>query len=301
MNAEQFEQTLRQFLRREPFQPFVVELIDGRVIPIEDPKVVIGGGAAAFLTPDALVEFVCEDVQAIRPVVKKLVRWFRSLDLALLLTVLCVLAGVWVFIAVAYGVREGSTKPLDEGLLRALRNADDPKKPLGPAWLAEAGRDLTALGGVADLCLMTSAVAGYLLISRKYGALSLLLVATLGGLLLSTVLKDLFDRPRPAVVPHLSYVNSASFPSGHSMLSAVIYLTLGSLLARLVVQRRLKAYFLGVALLLCFLVGVSRVYLGVHYPTDVLAGWSAGLAWALLCGLVARWLQQRGMVERGAS
>jgi undecaprenyl-diphosphatase len=118
--------------------------------------------------------------------------------------------------------------------------------------------------------------------------------------LLSTVLKDLFGRPRPTVVPHLFYVSSASFPSGHSMLSAVVYLTLGSLLARLVEQRRLKVYFLSVALLLSFLVGVSRVYMGVHYPTDVLAGWSAGLAWGLLCDLVARWLQQHGAVEKTA-
>jgi undecaprenyl-diphosphatase len=219
----------------------------------------------------------------------------------MLLTLLGILGGVWVFIAVAYGVRTGSAKQLDERLLRALRNPHDLKEPLGPPWLAEVGRDLTALGGVAALCLVTAAVAGYLLICHKYRALALLLVATLSGLLVSTVLKDVFHRPRPTVVPHLSYVSSASFPSGHSLVSAVVYLTLGSLLARLVEQRRLKVYFLGVALLLTLLVGASRVYMGLHYPTDVLAGWSAGLVWALVCGLLARWLQQRGMVEKTAT
>jgi undecaprenyl-diphosphatase len=119
----------------------------------------------------------------------------------------------------------------------------------------------------------------------------------LGGLILSHLLKNLFDRSRPEVVPYLSHPMTSSFPSGHSMLSAVVYLTLGSLLARLVRKRRLKLYFLTVALLLTFLVGASRVYVGVHWPTDVLAGWCGGLVWALLCSLAARRLQQRRAVE----
>jgi undecaprenyl-diphosphatase len=169
---------------------------------------------------------------------------------------------------------------------------------LGPAWLEEVARDLTAIGGIAALSLVTAAVSGYLLICRKYAALALLLAATLGGLLLSTLLKDEFDRPRPAVVPHQSLVMTSSFPSGHSLNSAVVYLTLGAMLAGLSRELRLKLYFFSVALLLTFLVGVSRVYMGVHYPTDVLAGWCAGLAWALLCGLVARRLRRGGLVER---
>jgi undecaprenyl-diphosphatase len=114
----------------------------------------------------------------------------------------------------------------------------------------------------------------------------------------TTVLKNWFDRPRPTVVPHLSIVSTSSFPSGHSTLAATIYLTLGALLGRFVRERRLRAYFLIVALVLSLLVGVSRVYMGVHYPTDVFAGWTAGLAWALICRLVARALQQRGAVEQ---
>jgi undecaprenyl-diphosphatase len=218
--------------------------------------------------------------------------------MAVLLIVLAILLGACGFIAVAIGVKAGVTRNIDEMLLRAPRDAGDPARTLGPAWLEEVARDLTAIGGIAALSLVTAAVSGYLLICRKYGALALLLAATSGGLLLSTLLKDRFDRPRPAVVPHKSLVMTSSFPSGHSLNSAVVYLTLGSLLAGLSRERRLKLYFFSVALLLTLLVGVSRVFMGVHYPTDVLAGWCAGLAWALLCGLVARRLRRRGLVER---
>src|SRR3954470_7238136 len=134
---------------------------------------------------------------------------------------------------------------------------------------------------------------------RKYHAMWLVLIASFGGLLLSTGLKSLVDRPRPQLVPHLSQVYTSSFPSGHSMMSAIVYLTLGSLLARLVPSRPVKVYCMFVAMGLTFLVGISRVYMGVHYPTDVLAGWTAGLVWALLVWLAARALQRRGTVEKG--
>ena len=164
--------------------------------------------------------------------------------------------------------------------------------------MAEAGRDLTALGGVAALLLVTVAVAGYLFLDRKFAAMGFMLAAVAGGLALSSLLKALFARPRPQVVPYLSQVYTTSFPSGHSMMSAVVYLTLGAVLARMVGRRPLRFYFLAIALLVTGLVGCSRVYLGVHYPTDVLAGWTAGLVWATLCWLLARALQRRGTIER---
>jgi undecaprenyl-diphosphatase len=220
-------------------------------------------------------------------------------EAALLLAVLAIVAGTWAFIEVTEAVVEGDTRAFDEWAVQALRRSDDPSVPIGPPWLQEAGRDFTALGGVAVLTVMTLAVAGYLLLRRAYGSVVLLLAATVGGAALSTALKAVIGRPRPGIVPQLSIVASPSFPSGHSMLSAVVYLTLGTLLARLEPTWRRKAYFLGMALFLSFLVGVSRIYLGVHYPTDVLAGWSAGLVWAMVCWVVARALQRRGTVETG--
>jgi undecaprenyl-diphosphatase len=146
---------------------------------------------------------------------------------------------------------------------------------------------------------VTLAVIGFLLIDGKRHAALLVLVSIGGGTLLSSGLKGLFDRPRPDLVPHGVEVYTMSFPSGHATLSAVTYLTLGALLARVQPRRRVKAYLLSVAVLLAVLIGASRVYLGVHWPTDVLAGWCVGAAWAMLCWTVATWLQRRGEVEGG--
>jgi len=204
---------------------------------------------------------------------------------------------LWLFISIAGEVREGETADWDRRLLLALRSAADPAVPWGPPWVQEMARDFTALGGVAVLSLMTFAVIGYLLLARKRYAAVAVFVAVAGGLVLSTLLKLGFDRPRPDLVPHGSFVYTTSFPSGHSMMAAVTYLTLGALLARVEGSIRIKIYLLSVAVVLTVLVGVSRVYLGVHWPTDVAAGWTVGAAWALLCSLVMRRLQRRGKVE----
>ena len=223
--------------------------------------------------------------------------WLGEHTNVVLVGVLLVVLGTWAFIALADEVKEGDTQHFDNWAIRALRRADAPEVPIGPPWLAEVARDMTALGGVAVMALVTGTVAGFLAIKRMRGAMWLVVGSTAGGLIISTALKHVYHRPRPQLVAHLSLVYTSSFPSGHSMLSAVVYLTLGAQLARFVHQRRLKLYLMGVALLLTFLVGVSRVFMGVHYPTDVLAGWAAGLTWSLACWLVARHLQRRGAVE----
>jgi undecaprenyl-diphosphatase len=224
--------------------------------------------------------------------------WLGSHGNLFIAAVLIVVAATWGFVELTGEVLEGDTQHFDDWAVRSLRRPDDPATPLGPRWLHEVGRDVTALGGVAVLSMVTLFVAGYLLMVRKFHAMWLVLAATFGGLLLSTGLKWVFSRDRPELVPHLSHVYTSSFPSGHAMLSAVVYLTLGSLLARLVPTRVVKVFFIGVAMLLTLLIGVSRVYMGVHYPTDVLAGWTGGLIWALIVWLVARSLQRSGTVEK---
>src|SRR5262249_44840901 len=153
----------------------------------------------------------------------------------------------WSFAAIAKVVSQGRTQDFDNWALRALRRADNPAMPIGPEWMHEIGRDLKALGGIAVLTLMIAAVAGYQLLRQSYGAMWLVIFATLGGLVMSSLLKGMFERERPAIVPHLSHVMTTSFPSGHSMLSAVVYLTLGALMGRFVQGAILKAYFLFVA------------------------------------------------------
>jgi undecaprenyl-diphosphatase len=231
---------------------------------------------------------------------RSVIKWLGGLDLILLVAVLAMVAGAWGFIVIADKVKGGKPLGIDDRLIRGLRNPADPKDPIGPEWVEDVVRDLTSLGSAAVLGLVTTVVVGFLLIRRTYHAMGLVLVATVGGLLLSLLLKEYFSRPRPDIVPRLAVVYTSSFPSGHSMLSAVIYLTLGALLARLVERPALKVYILTVAMLLALLVGFSRVYLGVHYPSDVLAGWSVGLSWAILCWLVARRLQHTGVVEKSA-
>ena len=221
-------------------------------------------------------------------ILNRIINWLGGHELAVLLALLAAVAGTLVFVEVADEVFEGDTQALDERILLALRDADDPSRPIGPVWMGEIGRDITALGGYSVLILVTICVIVWLWLDDNYPAMRFVIAAIVGGFLLSMVLKSVFDRPRPDIVPHLSEAYTSSFPSGHSMMSAIVYLTLGSLLARTVPRPELKFFFLAVPLLLSLLIGVSRVYMGVHYPSDVLGGWSAGLAWATFCWLVAR-------------
>ena len=213
-----------------------------------------------------------------------------------------VLAGaLWGFIWLAGEVLEGDTLAFDTRLLLLLRNSADRSDPLGPLWFEEMARDFTSLGSVGVLTLVTLAVVGFLVLARRRAAALTTVVCIGGGWLVTEALKHGFERPRPDLVPHGAVVFTSSFPSSHAAMSAVVYLTLGVLLARVQPGRSLKIFFISAAVFLTVLVGVSRVYLAVHWPSDVLAGWTAGGAWALACWLAIRWLQLRGQVERDTS
>lgn len=230
-----------------------------------------------------------------------LLRWLSQLgrhELPLLLAIVGLAGSTWAFLELAGEVLEGETLAFDKRLLLALRNPADLSDPLGPGWLEEMGRDFTALGGTGVLVLLGASVIGYLLLRGRHRTALFTAAALTSGWLLSSLLKLGFDRPRPDLVPHGSIVYTTSFPSGHSMMAAVTYLTLAIMLARVHPHYRLKAYLLLIAILLTVLVGISRVYLGVHWPSDVLAGWTAGAAWASLCWLAARALQRRGRIEK---
>jgi len=235
-----------------------------------------------------------------RPSSRHILRFFSSLgshELTVLFALGTLALGVWMFAAIADEVMEGDTQAVDRKLLLAMRRPSD-GSPLGPPWLQEAARDMTGLGGLTVLGLVTLLTAGYFRLDGKARMALFVCACVTSGVIATVVLKDVFHRARPELVPHSVYVSTLSFPSGHSMLSALTYLTLGALLARSHERKRIKLYFLLAAALLTFLVGVSRIYLGVHWPTDVLAGWTAGSVWAILCWLSARWLQSRHALER---
>lgn len=214
-----------------------------------------------------------------------------------LLVLLLALGAVWGFLALASEVAEGDTSAWDERLLLSLREPGDPADPIGGGVVEEALRDVTALGGATWLIFLAAAATGALALAGQGRSSLLLLGAVAGGQVLSHLAKGVFDRPRPALVSHEAYVQTASFPSGHSMMAAVTYLTLAVMLSRATRRRALKAYFFALAVTLTLAVGVSRVYLGVHWPTDVLAGWMIGAAWAMICALTADLLARRGAVE----
>ncbi|HYF34041.1 MAG TPA: phosphatase PAP2 family protein [Prosthecobacter sp.] len=203
---------------------------------------------------------------------------------ALLLVVAC---GLWGFIEIAEEVQGRETHDYDRMILLAMREKGDPADPLGPPWMEEMGRDVTALGGFTVLTGLTAAAIGFMVLVGRPRLALLTLVAVVGGMLVSGVLKEFFSRPRPDVVPHGMLVTSASFPSGHTTMAAVVYLTLGVLVARAFTKLKLRLYIIALSLIVALCVGISRVYLGVHWPTDVLAGWTLGGMWALVFGLIA--------------
>jgi undecaprenyl-diphosphatase len=227
------------------------------------------------------------------------IKHHHSLELCVFSVFLSFLICMWLFAAIADQVYAGAVRQFDISSLAALRHPDDPAIPLGPGWMIHAARDITALGGLTVLILVTLFTVGIFLQNGRMGTALLVSVANFGGMLAVFVLKLFFDRQRPDF-PHFVDVASLSFPSGHAMLSAVVYLTLGALIAESQPRRTLKIYFLSAAMGLTILIGLSRIYLGVHYPTDVLAGWTTGLGWALICLFCAVFLRYRGTLNPGA-
>ena len=216
----------------------------------------------------------------------------------ILIPIALIAAAAWAFIELLDEVSEGETRSIDEAILLSFRLPGDPTDPIGEPWFEEAMRDITALGSAPTLVIAVLAVIGFLALAKAWRPALFILVASGGGLIASSLLKYTIDRPRPDLVPHGNQIYPSSFPSGHSMMSAVVYFTLAALVTRLIERRRLKGYALGVAMILTLLIGVSRIYLGVHWPSDVMAGWAAGAVWALGCWLIARWIGLGGDTAR---
>jgi undecaprenyl-diphosphatase len=219
-------------------------------------------------------------------------------EIAAVAALLVAALGVLIFVEVADDMREADGQAFDQAVLAAVRPyADDPGRPWGPWWLHEAAGDLTSLGGISVLTLFALIALGFLFIMRKRLSALLLVVGLAGGVALSEGLKALFERERPPAAYQAVETLNASFPSGHALLSTVFYLTLGVMLTRAFPRRGLKAYVLGCAVVIALLIGLTRIYLGAHWASDVFAGWSVGAAWSMVLWLVAYAAERRQRVN----
>lgn len=232
-------------------------------------------------------------------VLRRAIRLART-EFAVLGALLVIAAGVATFLDLAGDMREGDGQSFDQAVLAAMRPNADPSDAWGPWWLEAAAGDLTSLGGVSVLGLLATVAVVFLVIQSKRLSAVLLVLGLVGGVWLSEGLKVVFQRERPPLAFQAVETINASFPSGHALLSAVFYLSLGVMLARAFPKRRLKAYVLGVAILITVLVGATRIYLGAHWATDVLAGWSVGAAWAMALWLAAHAIERRQRAHHAA-
>lgn len=219
-------------------------------------------------------------------------------EIVALTALFIVAAGIMTFVELADDMTEADGRAFDQTVLLAMRSGGS-TDGWGPPWLETAALDLTALGGIAVLGLFAVIVVLFLVLQRKRLSALLLVLGLAGGVALSEGLKAIFERDRPPEAFRAVETINASFPSGHALLSAVFYLSIGVMLTRAFPRRRFKAYVLGVALLLTLIVGLTRVYLAAHWATDVLAGWSIGAAWAMALWLVAYSVQRRQAVHTG--
>lgn len=218
-----------------------------------------------------------------------LARARRALCIPLLCGVLVVAVGdVPVIGASPGGASQAAPRSFDERVLLNFRDSDDLARPVGPDWLPNVVRDCTSLGSWIVLSTVTISFTVYFVLTRRYAYGAMLLTAVGSGLFIGKLIKNWVERPRPQLVPHGDVVSGESFPSNHALMSTIVYLLLAVLLQRDLPARRVRVLVFLVAALVPLVVGMTRVYLGVHWPTDVVAGWTIGLVWVGLFSVLAR-------------
>lgn len=223
---------------------------------------------------------------------------FARLEMGAVAVLLAGTLGLALFVTIAEGIVGGQQQRVDWAVLRWLRpNPALPSEPNGPWWLTEAAMDITALGGIAVLVIFAAMAVGFLLIRGKKLSALLTVVGLAGGVCLSEGLKAVFDRPRPPSEYQLVETLNASFPSGHALMATVFYLSVGVMLTRAFPMRQMRAYALFWAVVLVLLIGLTRIYLGAHWASDVIAGWGIGAFWAMLLWLFAYAIERRQKVR----
>jgi len=190
---------------------------------------------------------------------------------------------VFLFVSLASIVtlRPALLEPLDDAVFHWLRG----NVSTAPPWFPEAVRDVSSLGSLSILIGSSTIAAAYLLLTGQPRAAIYVAVAAAGGIALGMGLKTPFDRPRPDLLMQETRVFTQSFPSAHGAVSAAVLLALGGLIAGDRNTRGERIFIIGMTVAVIILIGLSRIYLGVHWPSDVLAGWALGTAWACACWL----------------
>lgn len=225
---------------------------------------------------------------------QRLIQKYFPGEISFLFIILGMVLSLFLFIVIADAVAAGEILSYDNQILLLFRNPENPSLPLGSERIQYIVRDITALGSSTLLIIITLFVVLYLALQKASRSIIYVLFAAIGGGVLVQILKHLFARQRPDIVSHLVSEISMSFPSGHSAMSAVVYLSLAVLISRIEKSYGTRIFLISAALIITLLVGLSRIYLGAHYPTDVLAGWMIGLFWALLCWFIASIIEKRG-------
>jgi undecaprenyl-diphosphatase len=225
--------------------------------------------------------------------------WLRARDLRLMATLVAIGVLALIFLRIGNEVSAGATDRIDRAILLAFRNS--PSDPIGSPVIEAAVMHISALGSGAVTTLVVIIATLFFALAGRWRYAIFMVACAAGTAICMSLLKGLYERPRPTVVTQLDPPGGLSFPSGHSMISAALYVTLGVLIARALPTRRLRVFAVATGAFLTMIIGLSRLYLGVHYPTDVLAGWTAGGAWALLCGVVINVLGRRGVADLPAS
>ena len=213
---------------------------------------------------------------------------------------LCALGALGFAIYIVDELIEGDAFKWDAAILLACRVPGHLDQTIGPRWMQTSAGDISALGGPTLIWLLGGAGLGFMFYIGKKAEAAWLLVSVVGASLINTAMKLMLHRPRPEVVPHLTYVSNDSFPSGHAMISAAVYLTLGIMLAETQKRAIARSYIVAFSGLLVILIGCSRVYLGVHWPSDVMAGWAFGGVWALAVFAANRVLHGSALKARQA-
>jgi undecaprenyl-diphosphatase len=199
-----------------------------------------------------------------------------------------VVAGLLIALGVA-GLLLASAHALDVRVLLAMRHPGDPAQLLGPRWLQDALRDFVGLGGTGVLAVFIAGGLGIQWLAGRRRDAGWFLGGVLGAFAIGSVLKHVVARPRPELVPHAAYTFTASFPSGNTLMATVVWLLLALALANAIGKCGVRVLAVAGALLIAVLVGVGRVYLGVHWPSDVIAAWGIGIGWVwLLCYVRSR-------------